>query len=102
MIRTINFNSILPIEVKVFYENGEPYLWYKGKVSVSNNKECYITFPKINLKMETASVVIDANFFGKSTTLDCTFVPSYFTDGNEILRIEEVPLIKEEENLFKF
>ena len=101
MRKDININSILPVKAKIFYEDNVPYLWYKGKVNVCG-KEWFITFPKINLKMESASIISEANFFGKNNTLECTFKPSFFVGDEEIFRIEEVPLIKEEENLFKF
>ena len=97
-----NLNSILPVEAKIFYENNVPYLWYKGKVDLFG-KEWFITFPKISLKMESASIISEANFFGKSNTLECTFVPSFFVGDEEIFRIEEnLNREKEDKNLFSF
>lgn len=101
MRRDININSILPVEAKIFYEDNVPYLWYKGKVD-SNGKEWFITFPKINLEMESASIISEVNFW-KSNTLECTFKPSFFVGDEEIFQVEEnLNGEKEDKNLFNF
>lgn len=88
MRKDININAILPVEAKIFYEDNIPYLWYKGKANL-NGKEYFITFPKIGLKMESVSIISEANLFWKSNTLECTFVPSFFIGDEEIFRVEE-------------
>lgn len=49
MLNTVYANNVVPTDAKIYYENGVPYLEYKGIATDWSGDKIEISLPKINL-----------------------------------------------------
>ena len=59
--------QVVPTDIKVFYEDGQPYISYKGEF-VDDHEEWEIEIPKMSMVLNTlekfAETVEEVNFYG--------------------------------------
>lgn len=60
MIRSKICEQVIPTDIRVFYENEKPYVYYKGKM-ISESGEWEIEIPKMSMVLNTLERIIDTN-----------------------------------------
>lgn len=69
-IRNRICGQVVPTDIKVFYEDGMPYISYKGK-TVSDSGEWEIEIPKMSMVLNTLERIVDIeyamNIYGDTT-----------------------------------
>ncbi len=53
--------QVIPTDIRVFYEDGRPYIYYKGKV-VSRYDEWEIEIPKMDMVLNTLERIVDIEY----------------------------------------
>lgn len=68
-IRDRIYEHVIPTDIRVFYEDGRPYIYYKGKLA-SRSEEWEIEIPKMDMAINTLERVTvvreDVNLFGQT------------------------------------
>lgn len=60
MIRSKICEQVTPTDIRVFYENEKPYVYYKGKM-ISESGEWEIEISKMSMVLNTLERIIDSN-----------------------------------------
>lgn len=83
-------SNIQPIDVKVYVENGIPYLDYTGTCYMSDGCKCKIHIPKVGLTLTNIKSESDAcyDFLGRESTNLPRF--QLYAYGDEIFTVEVI------------
>lgn len=83
-------NNVQPIDAKIFYENGVPYLEYRGMTSDWNGDKIEIYLPKISLQVSCVEYNEDSmrGVYDRLIELNVTF------SGKDYRRPEEALIVK--------
>ena len=61
-------SPIIPVSAEIFYEDGVPYMKYKGTTYMNNGVKVQIDIPKMSLKL---SAIEDTTEVGYHSNFDC-------------------------------
>ena len=77
--------DVTPVSAEIFYEDGVPYMKYKGTTYMNNGVKVQIDIPKMSLKLsaieDTTEVGYHTNFNGKHRVIS-SFKREFFALTN--------------------
>lgn len=96
-------STILPTDIKVFYENNKPYVHYKGKVHTSFG-DFNVDIPKMGMELHTIHRELDEVFYdcmfsaGQTTSSKVTVASTLYCESDVYMSLTpvEVRMTKKE------
>ena len=80
-------SDVMPVSAEIFYEDGVPYMKYKGTTYMSNGVKVQIDIPKMSLKLsaikDRTEVDYQTNFNGKHRVIS-SFKREFFATQDDI------------------
>ena len=85
--------SIKPVSVIIYYENGEPYLNYVGETRLTNGYHVQVEIPKLSLELNKVDSVWEerSEYIGKILYLN-GYMQEMFVGNDNKTRMNIIPL----------
>lgn len=59
-------SQIVPVSAEIFYEDGVPYMKYKGTTYISNGTKVMVEIPKMSLALDTIEDTTEIDYYTNS------------------------------------
>ena len=70
----LQIGNVIPKDIKVFYEDGKPYIYYVG-IGYVDGRKAEITIPKMGLYLRDIETLTETEYYSWQTRTDDIVVP---------------------------